>query len=208
MSGSLFEEFTERPHFNVAPSQQIPVVRVNREGKRTLDFAQWGLIPSWTKNTPKAQPINARAETLADRAMFRSAFERRRCLIPADGFYEWKADPSGGGKQPWFFHFKDDRIFAFAGLWERWKPGEGAEPVDTCTIITTTPNAVVKPIHDRMPVILARENYDQWLDRDVPSSEVVNCLRPHPADEMEAYRVSKRVNRAGEEGMDLATPIE
>src|SRR5688572_1658672 len=117
-----FEELTERPRFNIAPSQMIPVVRLNAQGERVIDAVRWGLIPSWTKGKPKQQPINARGETVATSAMFRQAFERRRCLVPADGFYEWrKLDTET--KQPMYVRRKDEDLFAFAGLWERWKPG-------------------------------------------------------------------------------------
>jgi len=185
-----FEEFTERPRFNVAPSQRMPIVRANDEGDRELVGAHWGLIPSWTKE-PKLKPINARAETVGASGMFRQAFSRRRCLVPADGFYEWRGLKPP--KQPFFIHRKDDRPFAFAGLWERWHP-PGAEPIDTYTIITTTPNALMAGIHNRMPVILRPDDYDRWLDAAVPIDQIQSLLTPCPDDELEAYPVSSRVN--------------
>ena len=187
-----FEEFTDRPRFNIAPSQRIPLVRLNSKGERNLRLARWGLIPSWTKGKPKAQPINARAETVATSGLFRQAFARRRCLIPADGFYEWKgASPP---KQPYFIHLKNDGLFAFAGLWERWRPTPEAEPIDSCTILTTTPNDVTRAIHNRMPVILHPQDYERWLNRDVPGEQVSDLLRPYESDPMEAYPVSTQVN--------------
>ena len=201
-----FEEFTERPRFNIAPSQAIPVVRLDSSGKRVLGTVRWGLIPSWTKGKPKHEPINARAETLATSGMFRQAFERRRCLVPADGFYEWrKLDAKT--KQPMFVHRRDDGVFAFAGLWERWKPDPEAEPVDTCTIITTTPNELMAPIHDRMPVILDPADYARWLDRETPAADVAGLLRPCPPDEMEARPVSTRVNSPRNDDEECVQPL-
>jgi putative SOS response-associated peptidase YedK len=188
-----FDEFTERPRFNVAPSQDIAVVRINKDGGRSVGPVRWGLIPHWAKGMPKAQPIDARAETVTTSGMFRQAFVRRRCLVPADGFYEWqKLDAEA--KQPMFVRFPDDRPFAFAGLWERWRPDEGTEPVDTCTIITTTPNLLVASIHDRMPVILRPEDYGPWLDRDADPQEAAKLMRPYPDGELEAVPVDRLVN--------------
>jgi putative SOS response-associated peptidase YedK len=202
-----FEEFTERPRFNIAPSQPIPVVRLDASGKRVLGTVRWGLIPSWTKGKPKNQPINARAETLATSGMFRQAFERRRCLVPADGFYEWRKLPDGKTKQPMFVHRRDDGVFAFAGLWERWRPEEGAEPVDTCTIITTTPNELMAPIHDRMPVIVDPADYDRWLDRETLAADVAGLLRPYAAHYMEARPVSTKVNSPRNDDEDCVEPL-
>lgn len=192
----LFEEFTDRPRFNIAPSQQIPVVRLDKEHHRTLGFVRWGLIPSWSKELPKFAPTNARAETAATSGMFRGAMERRRCLIPADGFYEWKKldDSPKPRKQPMYITRKDGNVFAFAGLWERWKPDEKSEPIDTATILTTTPNRLMKSIHDRMPVILDAKDYGKWLDREEGASEVTALLKPCPGEDWEARPVSTRVN--------------
>ena len=188
-----FEEFTERPRFNLAPSQPIPVVRLDRDGKRVVAPVRWGLIPSWSKTLPKVQPINARSETAATSGMFKQALNRRRCIIPADGFYEWKKlDPKT--KQPMFIHFPDDRLFGFAGLWERWRDPATDTLVDTTTILTTTPNDLMKDIHDRMPVILKPDDYGRWLDRDVTADAVVDLMRPYPEGELEAYPVSRTVN--------------
>ena len=191
-----FEEFDERrivPRFNVAPSQDVPVVRLNKDDVPALGFVRWGLIPSWAKGRPKVQPINARSETVQTLGMFRQAFARRRCIVPADGFYEWqKLDAKT--KQPMFVHFPDDRVFGFAGLWERWHPGEDVEPVDTCTVLTTTPNALMAPIHNRMPVILRPQDYAAWLSRDTDPDEAAELMRPYPDGEMEAVPVDKLVN--------------
>jgi putative SOS response-associated peptidase YedK len=188
-----FEEFTERPRFNIAPSQQVAVVRLNKTGGRALGFVRWGLIPHWARELPKLQPINARAETLSTSGMFRQAFARRRCLVPADGFYEWKK-LDAKSKQPMFIHFPDDRLFAFAGLWERWKPADDVEPVDTCTIITTAPNRLMAPIHNRMPVILRPEDYDGWLNPQTGPDTVKKLLQPYADDELAAQPVDKLVN--------------
>jgi len=198
-----FEEFSEQVRYNVAPSQLVPVARMDEQGKRVLDLARWGFIPAWAKSPPKFQPINARAETLATSGMFRTAFDRRRCLIPADGFYEWKADAGKKSKQPYFIHFTDDRPFAFAGLWERWKADEKAEPVETCTIVTTTPNHFMEPIHNRMPAIIQPADFERWLDPKVSGTAVRDLLAPIEADDLEAYPVETRVNRPTNDGPAL-----
>ncbi len=190
-----FEEFSEVrlvQRFNIAPSQLVPTIRMNATGRPALTLVRWGLIPSWTKGKPKQQPINARAETVARSGMFRQAFERRRCLVPADGFYEWQL--SDGRKQPMFMHAIDDAPFAFAGVWERWQPDAEAEPIDTMTIITTTPNELLRPIHDRMPVILAQADYDRWLDRQTRGEAVADLLVPYNGDAFVTDRISTRVN--------------
>ena len=183
-----------RPRFNIAPTQTIPIVRAGREQPREWAEVRWGLVPSWAKD-PKigARMINARGETVAEKPSFRSAVKTRRCLIPADGFYEWvKTD---GGKQPHYIHFADSRAFAFAGLWERWHKG-GDEPLDTCTIITTTPNDIVADLHDRMPVILPPEVFTEWLEPDPLAPERLHdLLAPHPVADLEASRVSTPVNK-------------
>jgi putative SOS response-associated peptidase YedK len=188
-----FDEFTERPRFNIAPSQDVPVIRLNKEGAPAIGLVNWGLIPHWTKEPPKSRPINARCETAASSGMFRQAFARRRCIIPADGFYEWRK-LEDGTKQPTFIHFTDDRVFGLAGLWERWRPSDDAVPVDTFTILTTRPNALMAPIHDRMPVILHRPDWRRWLDRETPLPAATELMQPHPEDGMEAVAVSKLVN--------------
>ena len=178
------------PRYNVAPSQTLPVVRVDGGGKRELAMMKWGLIPHWAKDKAIAyKTINARAETVATAPAFRDAFKRHRCLIPATGFYEWKK--VGAGKQPYRISMIDDAPFAFASLWSSWK-NSGGEWTETYTIVTTTPNALTAKVHNRMPVILAAGDYARWLDVALPDATAL--LQPYPADEMKAYPVSTRVN--------------
>jgi len=182
------------PRYNVAPGQDVPIVRANAEGERKLVFARWGLIPSWSKE-PKAEfsTINARAETVAAKPAFRTAFRRRRCLIPADGYYEWAARPGSKIKQPYYIGLRDGGLFAFAGLWERWERGETA--VESCTIIVTEANELTRPIHGRMPVILPEEDYELWLSADARQAEhLQSLLKPFPSERMRAYPVSTEIN--------------
>jgi len=182
------------PSYNIAPSQPIPVIP--NDGVNRLDFYQWGLIPSWTKveNLGKFSFINARSETAAEKPSFKNSFKRRRCLILADGFYEWSKSTSGKGKAPYYFTMKDQKPFAFAGLWEIWNSPEG-DPLKSACILTTTPNELVKPIHNRMPVILAPEDYDTWLDPVENKAPVFQpLLRSFPAELMQSYPVSTYVN--------------
>jgi putative SOS response-associated peptidase YedK len=188
-----FEEFSENkiiPRFNVAPSQQVPIVRL-RDGKGELAFVRWGLIPYWSKKKPKIQPINAKAETVSTSGMFRGAFQRRRCLVPADGFYEWQKH--GAFKQPYFIHKSDDSLFCFAGLWESWKPLDSDDVVETVTLITTPPNPLMENIHNRMPAILRQQDYERWLNPETPADELQSMLVPFP-DELVAYPISTHVN--------------
>lgn len=182
-----------RPRFNIAPTQNVPIVRVTRDGARELAEIRWGLIPSWARDEKMgARMINARGETVAEKPSFRSAVTSRRCLVPASGFYEWTA--TADGKQPHFVHFTDARVFAFAGLWERWHKGAGG-PLDTFTIITTEPNPVLAELHDRMPVILDPAVWSEWLEPEPLRGErLQQLLAPHPAEGMEAYPVSRHVN--------------
>lgn len=183
-----------KPRYNIAPSQNVAVVRLKPDtSQRELVRLRWGLIPSWAKD-PRIgnQMINAKAETVATKPSFRSAFRKRRCLIPADGFYEWQQQ--GRQKQPMYIRLRDRRPFAFAGLWERWEPKDG-EPVESCTIVTTEPNEFMRLIHNRMPVILAPPDYDIWLDPTVQQTETLQAmLMPYPPESMEAYPVSRLVN--------------
>ncbi|HSL16495.1 MAG TPA: SOS response-associated peptidase [Methylomirabilota bacterium] len=181
------------PRYNVAPTQTVPILRSAPNGGRQWARARWGLIPSWAKDESIGNRlINARAETAAEKPSFRSAFKHRRCLIPADGFYEWAK--TGDGKVPHHVRFADRRPFAFAGLWERWSPPEG-EAVDSCTILTTAPNELVAGIHDRMPVILPRDAFADWLAPEPLGPDAAGTmLVPHPADGMEAVTVSRHVN--------------
>ena len=190
-----------RPRYNVAPAQAIAAVRAGAEG-RTLSMLRWGLIPAWAKEPSIGyRLINARAETAHEKPSFRAAFRARRCLIPADGFYEWAKAAKGRAKQPWLFQMKDGSGFAFAGLWESWTVRAGltltgslaelepGDALETCTILTTQANETVAPVHPRMPVILPPAAYDPWLTgADVP-------LTPYPAHAMTAHPVSTLVNK-------------
>lgn len=197
--------------YNIAPSQLAPVIRVlpgENVGGRHLHLLQWGLIPSWADD-PKIgnRMINARAETAPDKPAFRSAFRKRRCLIPADAFYEWqKLDPSGKRKQPYLIKMKDGRPFAFAGLWERWR-GEG-EPIESFTILTTDPNDVTRPLHNRMPAIVDERDYDTWLDPNLEDAEALKqVLKPAAAEQMTAHPVSTRVNSPSNDDADCVKPF-
>ena len=194
------------PRYNIAPSQ--PVAVIPNTGDNVVTMYKWGLIPSWSKDPSIGdRMINARAETLAEKPSFRNAFRRRRCLILADGFYEWRQIPSSKNKQPVYIHLKDNRPFAFAGLWELWTSPDGSE-IRSCTIITTQPNSLVEPIHNRMPVILSPDDYGQWLKKeDQPTGELIKLLKPYSSDEMVAYPVSKLVNTPHYDSADLIKPV-
>ena len=183
--------------FNIAPTQLIAVVRRTPGApSRELSLLRWGLVPSWAKDATTGSPmINARAETVAEKPTFRTAFRRRRCLIPADGYYEWQK--VGARKQPYYIRLRDGQPFAFAGLWEGWRGGgaEGDQPLETCTIITTDANELSRPIHDRMPVILSVEDYDLWLDPGVEErAKLESLLQPYDPTRMAADPVSTFVN--------------
>jgi putative SOS response-associated peptidase YedK len=181
------------PRFNIAPTQNVAVVREGAAAPRELAMLHWGLIPSWAKDRDIGnRMINARAETAAEKPAFRAAFRLRRCLAVADGFYEWAR--SDGRKRPYLVRFRNGRPFGLAGLWERWRSPED-ETIESFTILTTTPNAVVAPLHDRMPVIIEPEAYALWLDTGVTDVErLVPLLGPFPPVEMAAVPVSLRVN--------------
>jgi putative SOS response-associated peptidase YedK len=184
------------PRWNIAPTQQIATIRQHRsEPKRTFGLMRWGLIPYWAKDPSIGlKTINAMSETAAEKPAFRDAMRWRRCLIPGDGFYEWKRLGSKE-KQPYNFGMADDSPFAFAGLWERWQDRDD-KIIETCTILTTKPNSLVADVHDRMPVILSAEDYDLWLDPGVTDSTVVtDCLKPFNPKLMRKYTISARVNR-------------
>ena len=180
--------------YNITPSAQVPVVRRNAD--REAAICHWGFIPHWVKE-PVLKPINARAETPAGKPYFRDAFRRRRCLVPANGYYEWRAAP--GGKQPYFIRIAGADLFSFAGLWSSWQGPDG--PVESCVIITTTAREELADIHDRMPVIIAPDDYDAWLE------EGGQDLLIPSAGEMEAYPVSRRVNSPRNQGEALIQPV-
>lgn len=193
------------PRYNIAPTQAVPVVP--NDGRDEVDYFQWGLVPSWAKDPScGSRMINARSEGIADKPAFRAAFRRRRCLVPASGFYEWKKHPDGKTKTPMYVRMKDAKPFAFAGLWEVWRTPDGSE-LPTCTIITGRPNDLVGQIHDRMAVILRPEDYRKWLDPgERPTEELAALLQPYPAELMEAYAVSRAVNSPRNDGPDLIAP--
>jgi putative SOS response-associated peptidase YedK len=179
------------PHFNIAPSQPVAVVREQAQD-RQLAFLRWGLIPAWADDPAIGNRMaNARSETAATKPSFRGAFRARRCLVVADGFYEWQR--TNKHKQPYFIGLPGDRPFGLAGLWERWE--KQGEPVETCTILTTDANELMQPIHERMPVIISPDQYGAWLDpRCQDTEKLTKLLRPYPSEDMLAYRVSTLVN--------------
>ena len=195
------------PRYNIAPSQPIVAVRAALAGSgREVALLRWGLIPSWSKDPAIGNRlINARAETARDKPSFRNAFKRHRCLIPANGFYEWLRWERG--KQPYFVRMRDSHPFAFAGLWDRWEsPDEGV--IETCTILTTAANAVLAPIHDRMPVILPPGEYDRWLDPSLKDPDsLAPLLVPFPPEEMLAYPVNPRVNAPSTDDKECIAPL-
>lgn len=195
-----------RPRYNVAPGQLILAARDGDHGRKGA-MLKWGLVPPWAKDPSIGnRMINARSESVAEKPSFRKAFDRRRCIIPADGFYEWRKD--GKAKMPIRFRLRGGRPFAFAGLWEAWRPPNGGETLFTCTILTTAANELVQPVHDRMPVILPKDAVDLWLDRDVPGEGVASLLAPYPAEEMEAYEVSTRVNSVRNDDPECIQPVQ
>lgn len=195
------------PRYNIAPSQDVPAVIQNREtGTREYRPFRWGLVRSWAKDPAIGNRlINARSETAAAKAAFRKPLRDRRCLILADGFYEWK--PEVPRKQPYYIKLWHGEPFAFAGLWDLWQPPDG-QPLETCTILTTTANGVLKAIHDRMPVILPPDAYNAWLDPTMRDVERVQALlTPYPADQMVAYPVSTRVNNTSNDSPECIAPF-
>lgn len=196
------------PRYNIAPTQAVAAVRVKPTGgAREVALLRWGLVPPWADEPGiGARMINARAETVAEKAAFRAAFRRRRCLIPADGFYEWRR--TGGKKQPFYLRLGCGRTFAFAGLWERWR-GAGGEVLETCAIITTEANELVAAVHDRMPVILRPDDYRVWLEPAALDLGAAKALfRPYPAQDMVAHAVSLRVNSPRHDDDACVAPLE
>jgi len=192
-----------KPRYNIAPMQTVPIVRES-SSDRIISTLKWGLVPSWSKDAEIGnRMINARAETLTEKPSFREAFAKRRCLIPTSGFYEWKKTDSGV-KQPFYFYLKEKEVFGFAGLWEEWLDKESGELLETFTIITTAANDVLKPVHDRMPVIVKAENYDEWLDPKIKNTERLGKLLAHcPANEMDAHTVSRAINSPTNDSPEL-----
>ena len=188
------EPLSVAPRYNIAPSQPVLAVRTSpAAGRREFAMPRWGLVPAWARDaTIGNRLINARAETVSEKPAFRRAFRERRCLIPADGFYEWKKE--GAGKRPFYVRRRDGAPFAFAGIWERWE-GTGGEAVETCAILTTEPNELLAPLHDRMPLIVPPEEYGRWLDPSLRAPErLAPLLRPFPSAALEAFPVGREVN--------------
>ena len=192
-----------QPHYNIAQTDPVEVVRPAAVGTAELVSMRWGLIPWWWKKTLKEMPasFNARAETVADRPMFRDAFQRHRCIIPASGYYEWLKRPDG--RQPYFISAADGGVLSFAGLWDRWKNPETGEPAISCTIIVTDANALTRPIHDRMPVVLDKADIGPWLSGEGGTE----LLKPAAEDRLRMCSVSRRVNKTGT-GDDDATLLD
>ena len=199
------EEPVFPPRYNVAPTQPVPIVRIDA-GARHFALVRWGLIPSWVKDPLNFTVlINARGETINAKPAFRNAMQRRRCLLPADGFYEWRAD--GARKRPYFIRPRSGGPIAFAGLWETWS-GPNGEEIETACIVTTKANRVLAPIHDRMPVVIAPEAFDLWLDiARVNAATAAALIMPAPDSLFEAYEISTAVNRAGNDAAALIEPL-
>ncbi len=190
--------------YNIAPSQEILALRHSQQNnQKELVYLKWGLVPSWSDDPAIGnRMINARAETAPEKPSFRSAFKKRRLLIPVSGFYEWKQEKEG--KQPYFICQKEGQPFSLAGLWEHWERGD--QVLETCTILTTEPNQLVAPLHNRMPVIISRNNYAEWLKMETEKSILMNMLKPYPPEDFIAYPVSRRVNSPGNDGPELMKP--
>lgn len=206
---AVFNSVEWSPRFNIAPTQMVPTVRAARNGSgRELALVKWGLVPSWADD-PRigSGMINARAESVATKPAFRSALRKKRCLVPVDGFYEWQAVPGQKTKQPFLISVRDQPVFAFAGLWEHWTSPEG-QGLDSCTIITTEANELMKAVHDRMPVILDRQDYDRWLDPgDTDAQHVLPLLKPFPPDRMQLFPVSTLVNSPRNDTPECVAPV-
>ncbi|HEX7775435.1 MAG TPA: SOS response-associated peptidase [Parvibaculum sp.] len=201
--------FAGQPNFparyNIAPTQPVPIIR-REGGARHFVLVRWGLIPAWSKEAPQSLLINARAETISEKPSFRGAFRHRRCLMPADGFYEWKT-VGKGAKQPYFIRRRDGRPMAFAAIWENWMTKDGSE-IETCAIVTTQANATLAPIHTRMPVILDEKDFDRWLDPATPEKELFALMRPAADDLLVADPVSTAVNRVANDDATLTIAID
>ena len=196
------------PRYNIAPTQPVPIIRQHsKEPRRELSLARWGLIPWWAKDSAgAARMINARSETASSLPAFRDALKFRRCLVPADGFYEWKR--AGKTRHPYCFEVNDGELFAFAGVWERWKDPSG-NLVESCSILTTAPNAVTSTVHDRMPAILNPDAYDLWLDPGFADVVAVSeSLKPYNASSMRCFPISARVNHVANDDAECSVPVE
>jgi putative SOS response-associated peptidase YedK len=199
---------TLSPRFNIPPGDEILVVRL-REGERRAEFVKWGLVPWWaTDPSIGARLANARADTAWNKPSFRDPMRLRRCLIPADLFYEWQAIPGQRRKQPFAVRLRNQEPFAIGGIWDYWRPKEGGEGIASCSILTTEPNTLLTPIHDRMPVIVPPDRYRQWLDPRTPGAAVKDLMQSYPSDQMDAWPIGARVNSTTEDDegvLELAT---
>lgn len=195
-----------KPRYNIAPTMEILAVRETERG-HAGSMMRWGLIPYWAKDAKKLPVMNnARAETIAEKPMFKQSFRQRRCLIPASGFFEWKTE--GKGKQPYFISSRDGAPFSFAGIWSTWTAADTGESIDSCTIVTTECNALMQPIHERMPVILSPEDWVAWLDPGPKQDEILlSLLRPFNAEQMQAWPVSPAVGKVANQGEELIKPF-
>ncbi|MDW7738802.1 MAG: SOS response-associated peptidase [Bacillota bacterium] len=193
-----------QPRYNIAPTQETLALRLSpNDNKRELVSLKWGLVPFWADDKSiGSRMINARSETVAEKPSFRDAFRKRRLLVPASGFYEWKKED--GGKQPYFITQKDKHPFSFAGLWERWDKGDS--PLETFTILTTEPNSLLAELHNRMPVIIPEKDYARWLDPSAGVETLQQLLIPYPAEELSAYPVSRLVNSPANDSSELINP--
>jgi len=206
---SVVEPLTWRPRYNLAPTQPVPVVA--NTGERLLEVYRWGLVPSWAKDVAMGSKlINARADTLTEKPSFRSAFKKRRCLLLVDGFYEWRTVFEGPAtaKAPFHIHRKDGRPFAIAGLWEEWQGPNGEPPLRTCALVTTEANALMRPLHDRMPVLLPQDAQALWLTPgEVKAETLTPLLVPYALDDLEAVEVSRLVNSPRNDRPECLTPV-
>jgi putative SOS response-associated peptidase YedK len=195
------------PRYNIAPSQEVlAIARDRTTGEDRAGWLRWGLVPHWAKDPSIGnRMINARAESLSTKPAFRSAYRKHRCLIVADGFYEWAQVPGEKRKQPYWIHRTDDRLLAFAGLWERW--GQGEEEIASCTVVTTEPVELVRPIHDRMPLVLSPEDRDRWLDPEADPAELGAIARRPNGEALEARPVSTAVNRPANDDAECIEPL-
>jgi len=193
------------PTYNAAPQSTQPVVRLNNEtGKREFALMRWGLVPYWAKDAKVGYTtINARAEEVASKPLYRDALKKRRCLIPADAFYEWQR-VDAKTKRPYAFGMRSGEPYAFAGLWERWKPKDG-DPLETFTILTTDPNELAEPVHNRMPVVLEPRDYTRWMETNDPARLPIDLMRPYPAEKMRSWRVDERVGNVRNDDPELLT---
>jgi len=204
---SVFDETYLAPSYNVAPTDLQPIVRFDGDGQRELAVMRWGLVPYWAKDSKIGfSTINAKSETVTTSPTFREAMKRRRCLVPAEWFYEWQKTDAKT-KQPYAIALRDDSLFAFAGLWERWKDKAKDQVLETYTVLTTDPNELLEPIHNRMPVILAPKDYLRWLEPGEATHLPTDLLRPYPAEEMKAWKVGSAVGNVRSNAPELIAPI-